>query len=351
MKKHSVKLLAGLLCSLTWLAGTAAAQDARAQAVLQQARAALGGEAQLKNIQSLIVQGTSRHTLHGPQEHTIEEQIELSFLLPDKFLKAKTLPGPNGSGETKIYEGVNDAQEWMDVDAKGGDVLFFQAQGQAQGQAPGQAHGQVQGQPSAGVARGAGFPANVPANVPGGHAVGIVHSRHDGSSGHRAEFARYLLAFALTAPSTMPVEWSYAGKAETPAGRADALEIKGADGFSMRLYLDEQTHLPLQMTYQTKAIEMGVTMAFEAVPLPVNGQPVGGQIHRGMPAFNIELPPPSGKAVEMQVRFSNYVNLAGWQFPQELSFSLDGQVVEEWVGLNWQINPGLSADHFQPRRK
>lgn len=343
MKKHFVKLLAGLLCSLTLLAGNAAAQDARAQAVLQQARAALGGEAQLKSIQSLIVQGTSRHTPPVPAAPTIEEQIELSFLLPDKFLKAKTLPGPNGSGETKIYEGVNGAQEWMDVDAKGGDVLFFPAQEQA----PGQAHGQVQGQARAGVARGAG----VPANAPGSHAIGIIHGRSDSSSEHRSEFARYLLAFALTAPSTMPVEWSYVGKAETPTGRADALEIKGSDGFSVRLYFDEQTHLPVQMSYQTQALEMGVTMAFEAVPLPVNGQPVGGQIHRGLPAFNIEVPPPSGKAVEMQVRFSNYVNLAGWQFPQELSFSLDGRVVEEWVGLNWQINPGLSADHFQPRRK
>ena len=343
MKKHSIKLLAVLCCSLTWLAGTAAAQDARAQAVLQQARAALGGETQLKTIQSLIVQGTSRHTLPGLQAHIIEEQIELSFLLPDKFLKAKTLPAPNGVGETKIYEGVNSEQEWMDVDAKGGDVLFVRANEQgAAGVAgvAGVAHG-------VGVAHGAG----VPANAPVGHAVGIIHGRHDDSSGHRAEYARYLLAFALTAPSTMPVEWSYAGKAETPAGRADALEIKGADGFSVRLYFDEQSHLPVQMTYQTKTIEMGATMAFEAVPLPVNGQPIGGQIHRGMPAFNLELPPPSGKNVEMQVRFSNYVNLAGWQFPQELSFALDGQVVEEWVGLNWQINPGLSADHFQPRSR
>ena len=42
----------------------------------------------------------------------------------------------------------------------------------------------------------------------------------------------------------------YAGEAESPDGKAFVIDVKNADGFAARLFIDEKTHLPLMVTYK-----------------------------------------------------------------------------------------------------
>ena len=55
--------------------------------------------------------------------------------------------------------------------------------------------------------------------------------------------------FAMAHPSTN-AEYSYAGEAESPDGKAYVIDAKNADGFAARLFIDQQTQLPLMLTYQ-----------------------------------------------------------------------------------------------------
>ena len=63
-------------------------------------------------------------------------------------------------------------------------------------------------------------------------------------------FARYALAFTLSAPVNFPVTFVYAGRLETPGGTADALAGVGPGDFAIRLFIDTRTHLPLMMNYR-----------------------------------------------------------------------------------------------------
>jgi hypothetical protein len=296
MRSNRITKLAGLVACLLLLTVGASAQDERAQEVLKQARAALGGTA-LETVQSLAVSGAARHFARGSQEQVFAEQFELNFLLPDKFLKITT-PPPGASRAPKLTEGLNGAQHWSKVDSQEADVITA---------AP------VRPTPT----------------------IAFKADR-------RAEWARYLLAFLLTTPADFPVEWSYAGKAELDGQQADALEVKGPAGFAARLLLDEQSHLPLALSYKSKGGEMGIAVG--------DGVAASGAKIAGIPA-----PPPGAKMVamvemEMQMRFAEYTSIGGLQLPHRLTISANGQTEAEWDNLIWLPNTVFPPDHFQPRK-
>ncbi len=60
-----------------------------------------------------------------------------------------------------------------------------------------------------------------------------------------AEMQRWMFAL-LAAPAG---EVTYAGVAESPDGKADTLEIKDVRGQAVRLFVDQQTHLPLMLAF------------------------------------------------------------------------------------------------------
>jgi hypothetical protein len=62
-------------------------------------------------------------------------------------------------------------------------------------------------------------------------------------------FARYAIAFTLSAPVNFPVAFTYAGQVEAPGGMADAIEGKGPNGFLVHLFIDARSHVPLMMNY------------------------------------------------------------------------------------------------------
>jgi hypothetical protein len=62
---------------------------------------------------------------------------------------------------------------------------------------------------------------------------------------YQAEFARYLLAMTLAAPTALAVEYKYAGESDVDGEQADVIDVTGPDKFSVRLFFDKKSHLPL----------------------------------------------------------------------------------------------------------
>ena len=187
------------------------AQDAagKAQQLIAQARAALGGD----KLKSLSVTGNYRRTF-GQME--MAGEVSYDLLLPDKMMKTETM-NPMPSLEITRVEALNGEDVWEDQQQHGGGggMMIFR--------------------------RG-----------PGGPGADPQKAKEALQQSVRSDFARLAIGWLLTTPSSFPVEYSFAGEAESPDGKADVLDVKGPGGFAIRLFLDQKTHRPLMLTYNAR---------------------------------------------------------------------------------------------------
>jgi hypothetical protein len=296
---------------------SAFAQNDRALAVLAKAKEAIGGEAKIKAVSSLSTKIKFRHLPPFPDAPEMTGELEFNLLLPDKFMKAETIEHPGamagGMGSSTMIEVLNGEQFWVDAKSNGPGMMMFRA--------------------SAGPSE-----------------LQALHLRE-----LRQEFARQLLLFLLTAPESLPLEWSYAGEAEAEDGRADALNVRSSDGFAARLFLDKQTHLPLMLSYRTKMPVMGRAIS-------VGGAPPKGDVMIGAPRVQIkgqgikEFGVASGfdetpKEIEVQIRLSEYRDVDGLKLPHRFSRTMDDKIDQEWEVVNYLINPPLQAEQFEQKQK
>src|SRR5262245_48967746 len=102
------KLILSIIVAVT-IPGLALAQtpDAKAKAedILKQARAAIGDEKKLKELQGLSITGAARV---GAGERQMESDLEIEILMPDKIKKA------NNSQFATITTALNGDQVWTD---------------------------------------------------------------------------------------------------------------------------------------------------------------------------------------------------------------------------------------------
>src|SRR5262245_51825355 len=102
------KLILSLIAIITIPAlALAQAPDAKAKAeeILKQARAAIGDEKKLKELQGLSITGTARV---GAGDRQMENELEIEVLMPDKV--KKTIISPFAT----IVTTLNGAEVWND---------------------------------------------------------------------------------------------------------------------------------------------------------------------------------------------------------------------------------------------
>jgi len=275
------------------------AQDAtvKAQQLIAQARAALGGE-KLKSLTSLSATGNLRRRM-GQMDMSGELQIDL--LLPDKMLRVETMTLMGGAELTRA-EAVNGANAWTDqqTSGHGGGMVMIRRPG---GDGP---QGQAMQQ----------------------NAV-------------RAESARTMLGWLLATLSSFPVEYSYAGVAESPDGKADVLDVKGPNNFAVQLFLDQTSHQPLMLTYKGRKARI-ITSTLQA-GAPRSEEDVRKQVAEA------EAKAAAEPLVEYQVAFSDYRNVGGLSLPHRLTRSVENEVNEEWEMTKFKINPPLKPEKFEKK--
>lgn len=148
----------------------------------------------------------------------------------------------------------------------------------------------------------------------------------------RADLARYTLAWLLTTDAAI----AHAGVAEAPDGKADVLEITPAEGPALTLFIDQQTHLPLMLTWQGPQPRMVVRRM---------GPGAGRRdAERAAPEAAAETGPPPQATFEM--RFAEYRPVGGLQLPHEITRGINGQTNEEWTIASYKVNPSFKANTF-----
>ena len=253
----------------------------RAEELLKQARVALGGEANLRAIQSLSVSGRLRRVTQARDQ---SGEIKLDFLLPDKFKKTETMNLIAGV-ELTLVSVLNGDRAWKDSRSSSSNAQVTVI----------------------GPDGGKGEQSVPPKEV-------------------RADFARNLLGLLLSPPASFPIRFNYAGVAEAPDGKADVIDARGPDGFEARLFLDKNTHRPLMLSYRgmvPRLSTMRTQSGRESVDKIVKDAQVGG----------------NRQQAEIQIRYSDYRVVNGVMLPHRITKTADGKTNEEWEITRFKINP------------
>lgn len=334
-----MKQMAAIVAAACLVAqGVVAGQGKDASAVLAGARAAMGGD-KLAAVKTLSAEGRTLRT--GPDGNTREMEFEMALQLPDKYLMRSVMMA---MGNMSIYRhtGFNGGQAIEEIDRP-----------------PNLAGGNV-------VIRVAG---------PGGTTTDMEQMTPEQREQmlrarlqqNRRDFARMALGMFAASPEVFPLEFSYAGEAESPDGKADVLDVKGEGDFAARLFIDQRTQLPLMLSWMDKepiSIQMGpggiTAGGGGSIALPGGGTFVQRTETAGPPPSREEMErrlkeleekrrelEASRRTVEFRVYYADYQTVGGVTLPHRIQRAVDGKPTEEMIFDSLKVNPKIDAKKFQ----
>jgi len=323
----------------------AAGQGRDVNEILGGARTALGGP-KLAAVKTLTAVGRTVRAL--PNGTSAENDFEMSFELPDKYLMRSVLAA---MGNMSVYRnsGFNGGQVIEEIDRPpslaGGGMVVMRFAG------PG----------------GAVDPEKMTAEQK-------AEFDQKRLVANKKEFAKLALGMFAMSPAAYPVELSDGGQAESPDGKADVIDVKGEGGFAAKLFIDAQTHLPLMLSWMDRepiTMTMGPGGTVTTGGAPGAGMAASGgattftHVERGgatpptpeerekmMKDLEARRKEAEAKArtVEYRVYYSDFKTVGGVQWPHRIQRSIDGKPTEEMIFDTIKVNPKIDAKKFQVAR-
>jgi len=283
------------------------ADDARAQEILKQARATIGGEEQLHKILSLNITGQYRRMIG---ERQLGGDREISILLPDKYLVEDSM-NPGGLSTALInYRTLNADHAWNGQSGGGGAMIFRM-----------------------------GGPGGAQA-TPEQMEAALRHML-------QVEMARYLLAITLAAPESFAVDYKYAGESDVDDAKAEVIDVTGPDKFAVRLFFDKSSHLPLLISYRGPKPRI-VTMTRSAGGGQVKPEDMKKAREDAEKRLASETPAVP-EEVDFYIRLSDHKKVNGLLLPYKFTFLTGEDVSEEFEISKYQMNPQFKSDKFEKR--
>jgi hypothetical protein len=303
-----------------------AAQD-RVAGIVSAARKALGGEDKVAGLKGLTAEGPFRRSMGG---RDMEGTSTLTIARPDKMKRVDEMQmgGMVGGPTIERTSVLNGTTAWDDTSNRGGMGGGMQIVMRGPGEGPG----------------------------PGGGAAPTPEQLNEARV-RRMRVQLQRLSAALLADAGTP--WVDAGIAESPEGKADILETKEETGRTLRLFIDQGTHLPLMVQYQDPKPMVMISGGPGRGPGGPGGPGMrapGGAGPGGAPPTPEEV---QRRAAEMQrnppqlgtfaMHLSDYKKVDGIMLPHKIETSLDGEPNEEWTIEKYKVNPQLKADMWEKK--
>ena len=379
--------------SLVERTGAKFKSDEKALALIAKARQAIGGDAAVSSVQSMVIVGktTRQMKLNGvaqPQEG--ETEIALQF--PDKMSRTMKMGHGDAAGDAvKIFD------KQIDVVVMGGDKdnMKVIVNGEGHGEGTGAniskkiivkkddgtvleltgadadkwiaEHPGVPGERHVIIKKGDGdvqeFKTNTSDKVivrdgNGGNATfttkdgktfDIQKGDHTfvrtagghGEAGRHNDLLRLTLSLLLTAPQGMDVEYTYGGTGDVD-GRSCNIVLASFGGQSYKLYLDGGSNLPVMLSYTGMRMPQMFTVKLDPAS--------GGDAVKDKMVFTQKIDGPDARSAEFQVRFSDYRSTGGVQLPYKWTQTAGGEADETFDVTSYDINPANIADRFQNQK-
>jgi len=265
------------------------AQSKDPAAILAAARQALGGDAKLSAVKSFTATGRTRQ-VRG--DNLVPIEFEIFVELPDKYLRKDEVPAQE-SGPTAT--GFN------------GEEFLQDPPPAAAPTPPG----------------GGGAAAPNPAVLEAARKARVTTVKQD--------FARLTLGMFAASFPTYPLTFTYVGEAEAPQGKADVIDAKGPNNFTLRLFVNQQNHLPIMVSWQ------------QAGAPPRRGGPPPTPPAAGAPPASGGAPP----TLEHRLYFADYREVDGVKWPFRIRHAVAGDTIEETTFDRYRINARIDPRRFE----
>ena len=304
------------------------AQEAnKAIGILAAARKAIGDK-KLDAIKTFSVDASLQRNINDRQ---MNSDVEIVLDLPDKYLRQET---PSGGGMRMVAGGG--------VSGFNGDRPLQNLQNMSMGAGGGM------------VIRMGG-----PGPVGGGEKPTPEQMEEMSKSlvrSGRTEASRLMLGWFAAAHPRANAQYTFAGEAESPDGKAYVIDVKNADNFTARLFIDQVTNLPLMVTYQGPQPRM-MTSNMSGGALPGGG---GGHVVTSAGGTEEERKK-AMEAAEKQIRemqqqppamadyaiyFEEWREVEGVKFPFKMRRAMAGTTTEEWTINKVKVNPKVDPKRF-----
>ncbi|MGH9801586.1 MAG: hypothetical protein ACRD82_14580 [Blastocatellia bacterium] len=328
-------------------ANSDAANKARAESVLKQAREALGGDANLTAIKSMAINGEFRTVMGGRE---VKGDIKIEMLLPDKSQRiVKTNVGQMLM--TRV-DTTNGAETWRDtkrevsmVGGGGGADAGGGFGGGAGGGAGGGGGGGGAASTGGGGGGGGGFGGGGGGRGggrgggggfggPGGGGAnsGIIgEASPETQKQIKEDLSRILIMLQAGASASSSFDYVYDRELEAKEGKVDVIRVTGKDDFVAWLMIDRSTYRPWLLVYRAMA---------QRAPRPPNQSPT--VVGEG----NTEEP----KLMDYQLFLGDYKQEGNIWMPHQIVRVMNNQPQEEWKLTKFKINPDIKANKFDKKK-
>ena len=314
------------------------AQEAgRAAGILAAARKAIGGS-KLDAMKTFSVQSAVQRNAGSMQ---IISDVEVVLDLPDKYLRSET--ASSGGGGMMIMAGSG-------VSGFNGDRTLQKLAGNTM--TPG--GGMV-------IRMGGAAPSFGDENKEKPTPEQLEQMNRTFVRNSQVEASRLMLGWFASAHPAARAEYTYAGEAESPDGKAYVIDVKNADNFSARLFIDEQTNLPLMVTYkgpQPRVMSAGGPGAMRETTPGAGG---GHVVTRNLGEMSEEDRKKAVAEAEKQIQdmakqapvivdytlyFEDWRDADGVKFPFKIRRASGGTTSEEWTVTKIKVNPKVDPKRF-----
>jgi hypothetical protein len=283
--QNTLRIVAALALGASATLGAGADKS---REVLAEARKALGGQDRVDAVRTILATGKSQRQMGQMQ---VGGDIELAIALPDRYVRTQ-IDNMMGAQVTR-EQGFNAGDLIERSAAPPGARIMFRS------------GGDDGGDPERG--------------------------RQTRLQAQKNELARLLVAWLASAPAYARAEFTYIGEAESPDGRADAMEVKGADGLALKLFIDKKTRRPLMVTYQGRPPVIRTHTMTQGSQRPAEG------------ALAAETPP----LTEIQWFVDDFRQVGDLWLPHRLVQAAQGNTIEEWEFSKIVVNQPIKDDKFK----
>jgi hypothetical protein len=321
--KNRIAWASALALAFAVTAGARAAADGKAAEVIAAARKAIGDQ-KLEALKTLSIEASVQRNVNTMQ---MTSDLEILLELPDKYVRSEVGSGPMSMTMSSGFVGEKAIRPAGAAPMAGGAMIVRMGPG---------------GPPPSG-------------EKPTPEEQARLDKQILRSS--RADISRLMLGWFAAAHPAVAAEYTYAGEAESPDGKADVIEAKNADGFSARLFIDRETRLPLMVTYQ------GPQPRMMTVGGPPPGGAPGGAVRggpgperrevseedrkRALETAEKELRSQPPAMVEFSLFFDDWREVNGIKFPHKIRRASGGTTNEEWTVGKVKVNPKLDPKKFE----
>jgi hypothetical protein len=301
----------------------------KAAEILAAARKAIG-ERKLDTLKTFSVQSALQRNVQTMQ---VNSDVEILLELPDKYLRSEASSGGGmmmAGGGTSGFNGDRPLQKLNPGGMPGGGMVIRMG-------GPG------------GFASGDG-------EKPTPEQLAEMSKSMVRSS--QFEASRLMLGWFAMAHPAANAQYTFAGEAESPDGKAYVIDVKNGDNFAARLFIDEQTHLPLMVTYKAPQPRMLSAGGGSRQVAPAGGSPHTVTMTSSM---SDEERKKAQAEIEKQIKemqrqppvltdytvfFEDWRDADGVKFPFKMRRAMGSETTEEWTVSKVKVNPRIDPKRF-----